>query len=57
MAKNLKTVSICVTESLCPTVETNTTFYINYIPMKFFLKEKKMDIFILIPSSHIKFWQ
>ena len=29
----------CITESLCCTPETNTTLYINYISVNFFLKE------------------
>ena len=34
-------ICICITDPLCCTPETNTTFYVNYMPIKFLKKEKK----------------
>ena len=38
-----KDACVCMTESLCPTPEANTTLSINYTPTK--LKKKKMGAF------------
>ena len=34
--------SICITESLCCTAETNTTLEINYTPIKIFTKRNRL---------------
>ena len=37
-------ICICITDSLCCTAETNTTFKINYTPIIFFKATKKLVV-------------